>query len=66
MGRRTFVWGLQSDALVPADYNGDGKSEPGIFRRSNQRWYVPPCAVTDAVTTKFGTTGDVPAILPQN
>ena len=61
-----FIWGLQSDVLVPSDYNGDAKAEPAIFRPSDQRWYVPPCAVSDAVTTKFGTTGDVPAILPQN
>ncbi|HYJ92810.1 MAG TPA: VCBS repeat-containing protein, partial [Pyrinomonadaceae bacterium] len=62
----SYQWGLTTDTLVPADYNGDGRAEPAIFRPSDQRWYVPPCALSESVANKFGTTGDVPAILSQN
>ena len=62
----TFQWGLMTDTLVPADYNGDGRAEPAVFRPSDDRWYIPPCSVSPAAATKFGTTGDVTVILPQN
>lgn len=65
-GTASYVdWGLATDTLVPGDYNGDGRAEPAVYRSSEQRWHIPLCALSPRGFTKFGTTGDSPAILSQ-
>jgi hypothetical protein len=56
-------WGTNNDALTPGDYNGDGKTEPAVYRASGQNWYVPQCADFKMFGDKFGSSGDaaVPA-----
>ena len=35
----TAAWGLAGDLLVPGDYDGDGISEPAVWRPSEGNWY---------------------------
>jgi hypothetical protein len=46
--------GTATDIPVPADYNGDGKTDYGIWRPSTGEWMV------NGTTTVYGTAGDIP------
>lgn len=37
---RTVQWGLSSDQTVPADYDGDGRTDIAVYRRSEGIWYI--------------------------
>ncbi len=37
---REVQWGLSSDQTVPGDYDGDGKTDIAVYRRSEGIWYV--------------------------
>lgn len=36
----TISWGLSTDKLVPADYDGDGRAEAAVFRPDDGTWYI--------------------------
>ena len=40
---------------VPADYDGDGFDEVGVFRRPTSLW-----AIKGITRAYFGATGDIP------
>jgi hypothetical protein len=63
-------FGQPGDIPVTGDWNGDGKTEIGVFRIVNGqgRWYLDTNGYgvldpgVDTVYTNFGTTGDIPVV----
>jgi hypothetical protein len=51
--RRWGPFGFATDQQVVADWIGDGKAKIGVFRPSNQRWYL------DAEGNGGWNTGDL-------
>ena len=48
---------------VPSDFNGGGRSDPGIFRtfqRQTAQWYSVPSGGGQAFSIYFGQSGDIP------
>ena len=57
-------WGLSTDVPVPADYDGDGKVDPAIFRPSTGGWYV--LKSSSNYTTSFGVLWGLSTDVPIN
>ena len=53
------------DASTPADFNGDGKTDFGIYRPSTGAWYVAfSGGESTTATASWGASGDIPVPLP--
>ena len=61
-----MVLGIPGDVGLAGDWNGDGLDSPGVFRPSNQHFYLNDqvCNCTESATYSFqyGISGDVPVI----
>lgn len=58
----TFTWGAPGDVPVPGDYDGDGKTDPAIFRPTTGDWFILKSSTTygSFIHVHLGQLGDVP------
>ena len=52
-----MAWGLSTDVPVPADYDGDGKTDIAVYRPSTGRWFV-----RDVLSRDWGLSTDTPLL----
>lgn len=56
----SYQWGESEDKPAPGDFDGDGKTDFGVFRESDGTWYII-CSSNEAVIIEtFGERDDVP------
>ena len=53
-------WGMATDKIVPADYDGDGSIDAAVWRPSNATWLIRRSSDAKAQIVKFGSAGDIP------
>lgn len=57
---QTPVFGLKNDKPAPADYDGDGTTDIGVFRPNDSTWHVINSRDGSYFTTQFGSSTDIP------
>ena len=57
-----IVWGGGSDIAVPADYDGDGKTNIAVFRPSTGMWYIRYTGTPTAFDIVWGGGTDIPIL----
>jgi hypothetical protein len=56
-----YPWGIAADKPVVADFDGDGKADPAVFRPSNGAWYIQRSR-DGFFAIQFGATEDKPVV----
>jgi hypothetical protein len=54
---REVYWGLPSDQIVPADYDGDGKTDVAVYRRTEGIWYILQSTTNQMRAEYWGEAG---------
>ena len=54
------IVGVEGDVPVPADYDGDGVTDPTVFRSATGTWRIMRSGWQDVYDAFFGQAGDVP------
>jgi hypothetical protein len=55
-----MVWGTAGDLPVPADYDGDGRTDVAVWRPSTGAWWIIESSTSWTRTQSWGVLGDVP------
>ncbi len=59
-GATTYIpWGTTGDIQVAADYDGDGKVDPSVFRPSTREWLIKQTATGQSTGRIFGLPTDL-------
>jgi hypothetical protein len=57
-------WGVAGlgDVPMPGDYDGDGRTDPAIYRPSTGQWFILRSLTnyTTSILVPWGTASDVP------
>ena len=59
-GGASVTWGGAGDIPVPADYDGDARTDFGIWRPSTGEWFILTAAGTVMPVHTWGGNGDIP------
>jgi hypothetical protein len=51
-------WGISTDTPVPGDYDGDGITDPAVYRDGG--WYIYPSGGGAAYSVGWGISTDIP------
>src|SRR5204863_4177635 len=54
------LWGLAGDIPVPADYDGDGRTDFAYWRPSTGEWCILRSSDYSIATEQLGQWGDIP------
>lgn len=57
---REVQWGLITDQIVPADYDGDGKADVAVFRRLEGIWFILESTTNQMRVEYWGQAGGTP------
>ena len=59
-----YPWGAPGDVPVAADYDGDGKADPAIYRPTTGGWWILKSGTgfTGYMNYAWGLPGDAPVV----
>lgn len=57
---RSTQWGVYGDVAVPADYDGDGRTDIAQWRPATGVWYVINSSTGSVSVRQWGLNGDIP------
>ncbi len=55
---------MSTDLVVPGDYDGDGKTDLGVYRPSTGYWYILQSSTnfTTYIAQQWGLSTDIPVL----